>query len=112
MSLWTVGLALAAGYLINKNLLTSKGTLENSESQYYSTTEPATDGTTTAEIRQAWTSTAYNRFGDFREDLSESQKLEVDRKRKLMRDQVEAFEAPVRLPEIEGVMLTFERSEY
>ena len=112
MSGWVLGLGVAAGYLIKKNILSSTGVLENAAREFNNATPETTGGATSAEVRQAWANTDFARFGDMREDLSESQKLDLDRKREQARSQVESYETGSRgVDEIQGVMMTYDRSE-
>lgn len=107
MSAWVVGLALAAGYLINKNLAVSTQ-LENATAAYDNAAKPATGGVTSAEVKSAWRNTDFTRFGDMAEDLAQSQKLELDSKVQAQRSVVEQYDASVVQP-IQGVMMTYDR---
>lgn len=107
MSAWIVGLALAAGYLINKNL-NVRAKLEDATAEYNKAAKPATDGVTSSEVRQAWRNTDFTRFGDMSEDLAESQKLELDRKVQSQKLAVEQYDASTVQP-IQGVLMTYDR---
>lgn len=107
MSAWVLGLALAAGYLINKNVQV-KSRLENAATEYNSAANPATDGVTSSEVRTAWANTEHTRYGDMSEDLMPAQKVQLDQKVQAQRDAVEAYDAAT-VPPIQGVMLTFDR---
>jgi uncharacterized protein involved in exopolysaccharide biosynthesis len=107
---WVLGLALAAGYLINKNVQVSSQ-LKNSIAEYQNAAEPSTDGATSAEVRKAWANTDFTRYGDMAEELRSSQKVALDSRVELQRAQVEQFEtAHVPSSSIQGVMLTFDGS--
>jgi len=109
MSAWIVGLALAAGYLINKNLQVS-GLLDKAERVYNGAAKPSTDGVTSDEVRSAWANTDFTKFGDMQEDLAASQKLSLAAKTENQRALVEAYDAPPGSErEIQGVLLTFDR---
>lgn len=109
MSAWVVGLALAAGYLINKNVAVMSSKLNDIERDYYSAAEPSTDGATSAEVRRAWANTDFTRYGDMTEDLATSQKLELERKVQSQKDDVALYDAGVAVPPIQGVLMTFDR---
>lgn len=109
MSAWIVGLILGTVYLIVYNNATPEGELSVAERQYRSQVRPADENSSTsAEVRQAWADTKFTRFGDMREELSTNMKEELDRGVQKQRADVQAFEAPV-VPEIQGVMMTFDR---
>ena len=110
MSAWVIGLALAAGYLINKNVQV-KSKLENAAAEYNSAAKPATDGVTSSELRSAWRNTDFTRFGDMSEDLSSSQKNALDQQVRDQNAAVEKYDAPS-VPAIEGVLLTYDRCGY
>lgn len=106
MSVYIVGLALAAGYLVNKNINTR--VLDNAEAEYNDATA-SSGGATTAELRAAWKNTSDTRFLDMAEDVSETRKLAMDAGVAKERRAVEAYEASS-LPQIQGVVLSFDRS--
>ena len=110
MSAWIIGLALAAGYLINKNI-SVRTQLEDASAEYNKAAKPATGGVTSSEVRQAWRNTAFTRFGDMAEDLAESQKMELDRKVQVQREAVEQYDAATVQP-IQGVLMTYDRLGY
>lgn len=110
MSTWVVGLALAAGYLINKNIQV-RGKLEDSKAEYHSTAKPATGGVTTSEVRSAWANTDFTRYGDMSEDLTQSQKESLDARVVAQKEAVEQYDAST-VPSIQGVLLTFDRFGY
>lgn len=110
MSVWIVGLAVAAGYLINKNLHLP-GQLEMSEREYNSQAEPSTDGATSAEVRKAWANTDFTKYGDFNESIPKSEQKKIDRQVVNQVEKVEAYDAPA-LPNIQGVLMTFEKSDF
>lgn len=107
MSAWIVGLALAAGYLINKNI-SVRTQLENASQNYNRAAKPATDGVTSAEVRKAWRNVDSTRFGDMAEDLPLSQKLDLDQRVQAQRAAVEEYDAPTMQP-IQGVLMTYDR---
>lgn len=109
MSAWVLGLALGAGYLINKNL-SHQGILDKAEQKYNSAAEPSTDGATSAEVRTAWANTDFARFGDMQEDLPKEQKRALAQRVDSHRASVEAYDNPPgSVAEIQGVLLTFDR---
>lgn len=109
MSAWILGLAIGAGYLINKNLAV-QNRLNDAESEYNSAAKPATGGVTSQEVRTAWRNTDFSTFGDFNADWSQLEKNRVVAKEAEAAGAVQAYESGVgALPQIEGVMLTFDR---
>lgn len=110
MSAWVVGLALSAGYLINKNLKL-QSVLESAQVKYNTAAQPAEKGVTTAEVRKAWANTEYTRYGDMSEKLSQAKKQELDQKVQAQQQQVQEYDAP-QVPQIQGVMMTFDRLGY
>jgi len=108
MSAWIVGLALGAGYLINKNIQLPTQ-LELAEREYNGQAEQSTDGATSAEVRKAWADTNFSKFGDFNESMPKSEQNAINREVTNQLEQVEAYDAPI-LPKIEGVLMTFDRS--
>ena len=108
MSVWIVSLALAAGYLINKNF-TVPGQLEIAEREYNSQrAAPSTDGATSSEVRKAWANTDFTRFGDMNTDLPKHEKRAIDQQVEIQHERVEQYDAPS-VPAIEGVLMTFDR---
>ena len=110
MSAWIIGLALAAGYLINKNV-TVRTQLEDASAEYHSTAAPATGGVTSAEVRKTWRDTDHTRFGEMTEQLPEAQKRELDQKVQAQQAAVESFDASTVYP-IQGVLLTYDGLGY
>ena len=110
MSAWILGLALGAGYLINKNLQMSSGMLEKAENDYNKAAGPSTNGVTSSEIRSAWADTEYTKFGDMHERLAESQKVDLVSKTEKHREVVSAYDTPPGSDhDIRGVLMTFDR---
>ena len=107
MSAWIVGLALAAGYLINKNIQI-KGTLQNAEAKFNSAANPSTNGTTSSEVRKAWTNV--DNYSDMNSDLTLSAKQALHEKAEQQRNLVESYEAGP--SSIEGVLMTFDRVDH
>ena len=110
MSAWVVGLALAAGYLINKNIQV-RGRIEDAKAEYNSAAKPATGSVTTSEVRAAWASTDFTRYGDMSEDLTQKQKDSLDSRVAAQQQAVEQYDASV-APSIQGVLLTYDRLGY
>lgn len=109
MSAWVVGLAIAAGYLINKNL-TVQSRLTQAEAEYQGAAKPATGGVTSAEVRQAWKNTDYDTYGDFNVDWSQQEKDRVVAREQQVAQSVQSYDEHAEaLPQIQGVMLTFDR---
>jgi hypothetical protein len=107
MSAWIVGLGLAAGYLINKNIAV-RARLDDATAEYNKAAKPATGGVTSAEVRKAWRNTDFTRYGDMSEDLAQSQKMELDRKVQDQQSVVEQYDASS-VPPIQGVLMTYDR---
>jgi len=109
MSAWILGLALGAGFLINKNIKVS-GLLDSAERTYNSAAAPSTDGATSAEVRNAWANTDFTKFGDMHQDLPASQKMSLASKTEDQRALVQSYDTPPGSErEIRGVFLTFDR---
>jgi hypothetical protein len=109
MSAWVVGLAIAAGYLINKNLVV-QSRLTQAEAEYQGVAKPATGGVTSAEVRKAWKNTDYETYGDFNADWSQQERDRVVASERQAAQTVQAYdERAEALPQIQGVMLTFDR---
>ena len=105
MSAWIFGLALAAGYLINKNM-TLQSVLDKAESDFQGAAKPATGGVTTAEVRNAWKSTDYATYGDFNSDWSKQDVMGVVQAEMRQKGVAQNFEDGGALPTIQGVLLT------
>ena len=105
MSAWVLGLALSAGFLMNKNFQT-KSRLIQAESEYQGAAEPATDGVTSEEVRKSWRNTDFARFGDYAEDLDHKEKLHINRLVEQQHSAVESFEgAHASSVPIQGVLM-------
>ena len=105
MSAWVVGLALAAGYLINKNIQVSSR-LEDAKAEYNNKAAPATSGVTSKEVRKAWANTDFAKYGDMAEELTQAQKDSLHARVLAQRQEVEQYDAS-EVPSIQGVMMTF-----
>ena len=105
MSAWVLGLALGAGYLINKNVQVSNR-LQDSVAEYQSTAEPADEGVTSEEVRKAWMNTDSVRNGDFAEEIPRERRASIQHAQQMAERAVQQFEAPTTQP-IEGVLMTF-----
>jgi hypothetical protein len=112
MSAWIVGLALSAGYLINKNLHV-KNQLEQATTKFQMSAEPAEPGPTSAEIRTKQQdpdisgTASGGTFDDFYQGAGSSKQhmqqiVNVQQSQKAV---VQNYESRVALPEIEGVMM-------
>ena len=104
-------LGLGVGYLFWSNLNAPKQ-LEMLEKQYNSAAEPATDTVTTEDVRKAWKNTDYVKFGDYAEDLPHAQRLDVNNRMAKQAASVASYENAGSVAEIQGVMMTFDRSDY
>ena len=110
MSAWIVGLALSAGYLINKNLQV-KDQLEQAAAKFNSAAKPATGGLTTQEIRDVSKDANYSvgksggRYDDFNPKGSRAQMEQVVSLQRNVAQQVQEYESAESVPEIQGVML-------
>ena len=105
MSAWVLGLALSAGYLINRNLQIHRR-LETATQQYQNAAAPATGGVTTEEVRTAWKDTVGTKIDTMAEELTSSQKALLHERVQQQRQVVDQFDAPS-TPQIEGVMLHY-----
>ena len=115
MSAWVVGLALSAGYLINKNLhFKSKiDKLEEATTKYNNAVEPASPGPTTKAIRKTQSDPTRTvgksggRYDDFNQEngTSRAEMNQVLAVQDSLAQEVQNYELPPRFPEIEGVML-------
>ncbi len=110
MSAWIVGLALAAGYLINKNIQVSNR-LQDSIAEHHSSAKPATDGVTTSEVRASWANTDFAKYGDMSEDLTRSQKDALNSNVQQQQQVVQQYDGLAATP-IQGVLLTYDRFGY
>lgn len=112
MSAWILGLALSAGYLINKNLQVTDR-LEQATTKYQSAAKPADPGPTSKEIRTKQGDARYasgksgGEYDDFNQGTgsSRAQMNEVVASQKAAAKKVEEYETQHRHPEIQGVML-------
>ena len=106
MSGWLIGLALGAGYLVNKNMA-FKGQLDASVAKFQSAVNPATDGVTSAEVRSAHKRTDHVKYGDMNSDISTLQKERLEKNQTLAASEVEAFE--MGSEPIVGVLMQFDK---
>lgn len=106
---WVIGLGLAAGYLINKNLQVS-GLIDKAQQNYNNSAAPSTDGATSSEVRAAWANTDFVKYGDMQEDMPKSQKDLLVARTEQQRQTIESYETPPgSVREIQGVLLTYDR---
>ena len=108
MSGWIVALGLAAGYLINKNV-TIKNQLHESVEKFQSGARPATGGVTSAEVRTAHKRTDHVKYGDMNTDLPREQMDSLHSAQMAAASQAEQFDAGPSPPQIQGVMLHYDR---
>ena len=105
MSAWVIGLGIAAGYLINKNIFMHQR-LKESVHDFQESAAPATPGPASKEIRTVQRAVpASDRYESL--NLQDLDRADVDSLVKLKDDtaaEVVAYEAPS-LPEIQGVYL-------
>ena len=106
-SVWVIGLGLAAGYLINKNLAI-QGQLESSVAEYQSAAKPATGGVTSEEVRNAWKRTDYVKYGDMNTDLSRSEMDKLVKMESTAASEVEMYDSSGAPARIEGVLMHFD----
>lgn len=106
MSAWVLGLALAAGYLVNKNV-TMQTRLEEKVHEFNQTSLPADPGPQTATIRAVQrTVPLEEKFQDVNlARLSTQRVQEIGDAADRALAQVEAYEQPTSYPEIQGVYL-------
>ena len=110
MSAWILGLALSAGYLMNKKLHVNAG-LHDAIAKFNSAALPAdSNGATTAEVRKAWANTDGARMGDVADDLNASQRLDLEQKMAQQQQEVDAFDGSA--AQIQGVMLNFDQGGF
>lgn len=108
MSAWVVGVAIGAAYLIT-NGLKGDPQLELQKDTYNSSVKPSTDGVTSAEVRKAWTDTRFVQFGDMHADLATAEKAKLARQVQAQQSVAQAFDSGMNPPEIQGVLMTFDR---
>jgi len=107
MSAWVIGLGLAAGYLINKNLQMT-GQLNESIAQFENSgAEPSTDGATSAEVRKAYTRTDFVKYGDMNTDLPKRQMELLSAGEAKHASEVQEYDQHGESAPILGVMLQF-----
>ena len=108
MSAWVVALGLGAGYLINKNTII-QDKLAESVAAFNSSAKPATGGVTSSEVRDAYKRTDFVKYGDMNADLPKKQMDALLEKERVRESDVERFDAGPPAPQIQGVMLTYDR---
>ena len=108
MSAWVIGLGLAAGYLVNKNMV-MKSQLEQSVANFNSAAKPATGGVTSKEVRSAHNTTTYEVYGDMNTDLSRGEMDTILKKQATAASEVERFDAGPSAPQVVGVMMQYDR---
>lgn len=105
MSAWVIGLGIAAGYLINKNIFMHQR-LKESVHEFQESAKPAQPGPASKEIRAVQRSVpASERYDSL--NLQDLDRKDVDALIKYKENaaaEVIAYEAPT-LPEIQGVYL-------
>ena len=111
MSAWVVGLGAAAVYLFNKNTQVVSR-LEQAVDNFYDAASPATDGATTAEIRQTQKMTDHVTYGDMNAAAPKERQFELEAMRAERAAAVERFDAPSSVPTIQGVMMQFDRTGF
>ena len=102
MSAWIIALGLSVGYLISKNV-SVRQQLEESVAKFNSAAKPATGGVTSAEVRDAYKSKAFVKYGDMNTDIPMKQ---LDEGAQKMADDVSAFDGGSQ--QIQGVLLHFD----
>ncbi|KAL3908701.1 MAG: hypothetical protein SGPRY_009695 [Prymnesium sp.] len=79
------------------------------ENKYQGVKKPATDGVTTAELRNARSDIRFARFGDMSEEMPTFEKLDLEDQQKRMQQAAREFDAGSEpLPVLRGVMMTSE----
>ena len=105
MSAWIIALGLSVGYLISKNV-SVRQQLEESVAKFNSAAKPATGGVTSAEVRDAYKSKAFVKYGDMNTDIPTSQMKPLDEGAQKTADEVSAFDGGSQ--QIQGVLLHFD----
>ena len=105
MSAWVIALGLAAGYLINKNMVIS-GRLDQAISEFNSAAKPSTSGVTSAEVRTAWKRTDHVKYGDMNSDLPRKEMDTLAAGEEKAAQEVQQFDGQ---DTIHGVMLHYDR---
>ena len=108
MSAWVIALGLGAGYLINKNTVI-QDKLAESVAAFNSGAKPATGGVTSSQVREAYKRTDFVKYGDMNTDLPREQQEHLAAKERARASDVEQFDADASLPQIQGVMLQYDR---
>ena len=108
MSGWVVGLGLAAGYLVNKNVAI-KDQLDQSIEKFNSAAKPATGGVTSAEVRATHRRVDdHTIYGDMNAAITRREKDELHRQQTQASDEVARYESGEGDAQIRGVMLQFD----
>lgn len=108
MSAWVVGLGLAAGYLVNKNVAI-KHQLEESVEEFNSAAKPATGGVTSAEVRATHRRVDdYTNYGDMNAALPKKRMDELRSRQVAVAGEAEQFDAAQGPAPIQGVLLSYD----
>ena len=108
MSGWVIGLGLAAGYLMNKNLHI-KGQLEQSATEFNGASKEATDGVTSAEVRNTHKTRDFEVYGDMNTDLPKTQMDRIVQQQSSAAETVERFDSGPQPFRVQGVMMQYDR---
>eukprot|EP00965_Chrysotila_dentata_P191073 6174295-Pleurochrysis_carterae.AAC.3 len=105
--MWVIGLGIAAGYLINKNLSMSQQ-LENAVYESESNIKPATDGVTSQEVRQSYKRLDNVKYGDMNDAIPFTEKARLLSLQKKASSAVESFDSQSEgCQPIQGVVMHF-----
>lgn len=109
MSAWLIGLGLAAGYLINKNMHIASQ-LDQSIAEFENSgAEESTDGATSAEVRQAYKRTDFVKYGDMNTDLPRKQMEALSAGEQQHASEVQQYDQGGQGGPILGVMMQYDR---
>jgi len=108
MSAWVVGLGLAAGYLVNKNVVL-KNQLDESVEEFNSAARPATGGVTSSEVRATHRRVDdHTIYGDMNAALPKKRMDELRSRQLAASEETEQFDAAQGPAAIQGVLLSFD----
>jgi|TARA_Y100000389_G_scaffold200801_1_gene242026 polyhydroxyalkanoate synthesis regulator phasin len=108
MSAWVVGLGLAAGYLVNKNVVL-KNQLAESVQEFNSAARPATGGVTSEEVRATHRRVDdHVKYGDMNAALSKKRMDKLYSDEQAAARDAEQFDAAQGPAQIQGVLLSFD----
>ena len=112
MSAWLVALALSAGYLVNKNLKMANR-LDQTMVEYHEQELPADSAPDSSTIRKVQRAVPVgDSLQDLNlQDLSSEDVKSLSNERKRAAQDVVNYESPT-VPEIQGVYLHYDRSEF